>query len=102
MDNLIPTILNIKEIQLLIAGGAKELRLEKGFKRETLASMAGVSVSTLKHFETTGEVSLKTLLMISSALGRTADFIEIFKEEEYKSIKEIEESMKKKPKRGRL
>ncbi len=102
MDNLIPTILSTKEIQLLIASRIKKLRLKKRLKRQSLADMAGVSASTLKHFETTGDVSLKTLLLIANALGRIEELTELFQSEKISSLKELEESCQKSPKRGRL
>ncbi|MCK5683148.1 helix-turn-helix transcriptional regulator [bacterium] len=102
MDNLIPTILTTKEIQLLIASRVKKLRLNQRLKRQSLADIAGVSVSTLKHFETTGNISLKTLLLIATALGRIEEISKLFQIEEISSLKELEESCKKSPKRGRL
>ena len=59
---------------MLLAERFKELRLEVGFKRSTLASQAGVSESSLKRFETTGQVSLQNLLRLTHALGRLEDF----------------------------
>ena len=102
MDNLIPLIMNTKEIQKSIADSVKELRLSRELTRKTLAERAGISVHTLKHFEETGNISLKTLLMIAEALGRTEEFTELFKKEEYKSLSDIENDSVNKRQRGRI
>ncbi len=71
---MIANLLTPQETATLLAGRFKELRLEAGFKRSTLAGKAGVSESSLKRFETTGQVSLQNLLRLTHALGRLEDF----------------------------
>lgn len=75
---MIPNLLTPQETAVLLADRFKELRLEAGFKRSTLATRSGVSESSLKRFETTGQVSLQNLLRLAHALGRLEDFTDLF------------------------
>lgn len=91
-----------RETELLIAGRAKELRLLKKLKRTTLAENAGVSLSSLKRFETTGKISLESLLKLAHALGRLDEFNGLLKLPGVRSIKELEQRADMSlPKRGR-
>lgn len=78
------------ELKLEIAKKAKALRLQKKFKRTTLAEMSGVSASSIKRFETTGQVSLTSLLQIANALGVLDDFNSLFKAENPMTLSELE------------
>ena len=75
---MIPNLLTPQETATLLADRFKALRLEAGFKRSTLATQAGVSESSLKRFETSGQVSLQNLLRLAHALGRLEDFADLF------------------------
>ena len=75
---MIPNLLTPQETATLLAERFKALRLEAGFKRSTLARQAGVSESSLKRFENTGQVSLQNLLRLTHALGRLEDFADLF------------------------
>jgi hypothetical protein len=46
----------------------KARRLGLGWSREMLATRAGVSPWTLKHFELTGQIALKTLVKVAVVL----------------------------------
>ena len=61
-----------------LAQKAKSLRLEANLTRAGLASRSGVSSESIKRFENTGEISLKSLLNLAQALRRIADFENIF------------------------
>ncbi len=99
---MIPNLLTPVDAQGLLARHFKELRLTAGFKRSTLATRSGVTESSLKRFETSGEVSLKNLLRLAHALGRLQEFEPIFQVDEADSLEELKTSAKKKiPQRGR-
>jgi transcriptional regulator with XRE-family HTH domain len=51
-----------------IAARMKARRLGLGWSRDTLAARAGVSPWTLKHFELTGQIALKTLVNLAVVL----------------------------------
>jgi len=59
-----------KDVQKQLTADIKRLRLMvHGWKRDTLAKRSGVPSSTIKRFETTGEISLRQFLMLVQALG---------------------------------
>jgi transcriptional regulator with XRE-family HTH domain len=91
------------EIKLEIAKRAKTLRLQKNFKRATLAAMSGVSPASLKRFETTGEISFVSLLQIANALGVLDDFNALFITEKPMTLAELERIERSStPLRGRI
>lgn len=91
------------ELKLEIAKRAKTLRLQKNFKRTTLSEMSGVSVSSIKRFETTGQVSFTSLLQIANALGVLDDFSSLFKIEKPITLSELEKLENTSiPSRGRI
>ncbi len=56
----------------------------------TLAEMSGVSASSIKRFETTGQISFTSLLQIANALGVLDDFSSLFKIETPMTLAELE------------
>ena len=57
------------EAKNALAAQAKETRLARGWKRETLSSKTGIPVPTIKRYETTGDISLKQFLDLVFVLG---------------------------------
>lgn len=78
-----------EDIQRAIANRAKATRLAHNLTRRTLAEKSGVSVSSIKRFETTGEISLNSLLNLAFALGRDKEFSELFNPGPPESIDEL-------------
>ncbi|WP_293718893.1 helix-turn-helix transcriptional regulator [uncultured Phascolarctobacterium sp.] len=76
-------------IQQDIAANAKKRRKAAQLTQKQLSAKSGVSLGSLKRFETTGEISLASLLKIAFALGCEKDFEELFKRRHYQSIQEI-------------
>ena len=68
-------------VQKKLADYFRARRLSEGFMRETVAERAGVSSSSLRRFELTGECSLKLLLKVASALGILEEFESITENE---------------------
>lgn len=54
------------------------LRKHLGLSQVALADRAGVSVSSLRRFEQTGEISFASLLRLSHILHRLDDFEHLF------------------------
>jgi len=73
-----------------LASRAKALRLLMGWKQTTLAERAGVSLGSLRRFETTGHTSLQNLLKIAFVLHRLDDFVSLLDTPEATSIAELE------------
>lgn len=91
-----------REVALLLAGKCKNMRLFKGYTRKTVSRMSGVPESTIKYFETTGKVSLESMLKIALALDVLFTFESLFDLPAVKTIAEIEKRYETKlPQRGR-
>ena len=57
------------ELMRQIADDARRLRLAQDLSRATLATRSGVPAPTIKRFETTGRISLESLVLLAGALG---------------------------------
>lgn len=79
---------------------ARALRLERGWKQTTLARRSGVSLGSLRRFESTGQVSLKNLLALAFALHRLDEFDQLLQPPPFRSLSELEERRKPERKRG--
>ncbi len=103
MFSSIPNILTPNEMENLLAERFKTLRLSVGYKRTTLAQRAGVTVASLKRFETSGQISLKNLLRLAHAVDRLPEFSELFTPSQITSLAQLrDQSQKKTLKRGRI
>lgn len=67
-----------RQIKVQIAKQAKQRRLDLDFSRKTLALKSGVPDSTIKRFETTGNISLDALLKIALVLDGLDEFGKLF------------------------
>ena len=73
-----------------IASRHKALRKQAGFSQAELAKRSGVSLGSLKRFETTGQISLDSLLKLVHVLNRLNDFDLILKPiENLKAIEKL-------------
>jgi transcriptional regulator with XRE-family HTH domain len=62
------------EMRREMAERFKSRRLSQAVTQRELAARSGMSVGSLKRFETTGFVALDSLLRLALALGRLEDF----------------------------
>lgn len=67
-----------QEVMKEIAERVKTIRLEQNLTQEGLSLRSGVSLGSLKRFERTGEISLKSLIDLSLSLGIMGDFDKLF------------------------
>ena len=85
-----------------IAERAKQKRLENGWTQKMLAAKSGVSMPSYRRFESTGEISLRSLVMLAFALDMTDGFEALFIGKAYQSIDDIlKDEQPKQRKRGR-
>lgn len=85
-----------------IAARAKQLRLAENITQQQLAQKTGVSLGSIKRFETTGLISLQNLLRIAVTLNAVDDFTNLFAHTSYSSIDEVVKHQKvKKRQRAR-
>ena len=89
------------EIRRKLAARLRGLRIARDWKQSTLATRAGISVSTLQRYERTGKTSVENLLLICHALGRLDEFDQLFRPARANSIAELERSDPDTPKRSR-
>ncbi len=90
------------EIAQALAKRMRDLRLQKKWKRTTLAERSGVSESSLRRFEQTARISLENFLKLLSTLGRLDEMDKLLQPPTVKSIDDLETLKKKLPKRGSI
>lgn len=79
----------IDQINLGVAKRLKLLRKRQKISQEKLSIKSGVSLGSIKRFETTGEISLKNLTKLASALKCESDIKSLFSQVPYDSIEEV-------------
>jgi transcriptional regulator with XRE-family HTH domain len=87
-----------KEIQCVLAKRMRSARLRLGWKQETLASRSGVSLPTVRRYESTGQTSMNNFLKLCFALGLLEEVNLLFQTPEVNSIAELEAIAKLKTK----
>ena len=75
--------------QRQLAEKLRKLRVFRDLKRGTLAEMSGVPEPSIKRFELTGEISLRSLLRLAHALGALDAFGGLFELPAATSLDEI-------------
>ncbi len=78
----------------------KEMRLAQNLRRKTLALRSGVSESSVKRFELTGDISLDSLIRISNVLSLNDWVACILQSEHLESLESMMKSNRKIKKRG--
>ncbi len=84
------------EIQKEIARKEKERRREKGITQEEMARRADLSLSSLRRFEQTGEISFAALIRIGSVLDDEKAFLGLFAPQEFRTMKELLDAKRRK------
>ncbi|RAA00521.1 MULTISPECIES: helix-turn-helix domain-containing protein [Pseudomonadaceae] len=88
----IHSLLTSGELPQKIDTNAREMRLAKNLSRKSLAKRTGISESTIKRFESNGQVSLDALALIATALAAKRQIAELFKHERPVSLEEIKQT----------
>ena len=78
-----------------VGGNAKALRLSRNLSRKTLAEKSGVSETTIKRFETTGIITLETLILLATALDELTAVTKLFRPDHPNSIDELKNANRK-------
>ena len=90
------------DVGVMLAQRVRECRLRLGWKQTTLAERSGVTLASLRRFESTGKVSLDSLLRLCHALGRLDEFESLLRPPPAESLAELEARVARPtPKRGR-
>lgn len=70
------------EMGLKIAQRHRAMRRRLRISQKEMAARSGVSLGSLKRFESSGKISLDSLLKLSHLLGRLRDFDKVLEEKE--------------------
>ena len=87
IGDFIPTVTEKATIENLVER-FKARRKERKLSQKALAQASGVSYASIRRFERTGEISLRSLVKLANAIGCLSDFEELFKHEIVLSVKE--------------
>ena len=77
------------EIAKSLAEKIKQQRKKLKISQENLAQKSGVSLGSIKRFETKYEISLNSLIKLAIALDLDGDFENLFSNKTYTSIDEV-------------
>lgn len=77
------------DIDLEIARRIKNIRKRRKITQKQLAGRSNVSYASIRKFEQTGEISLKSLTKIAMELGMTDELNSLFTQPVYLSIEEV-------------
>jgi len=78
-----------KEIMTLLSKNSKILRKQEKMTQKELSERSGVAYASIRKFESTGIISLESLLKICEALKRLADFESILLPNDIKRKKDL-------------
>ena len=77
------------ETILKLAIRIKNIRKRRNISQELLSKMSDVSFGSIKRFETTGQISLISLVKIAVALDLIEEIRSLFTQVEYLNIDEV-------------
>lgn len=78
-----------EELDQKLAQRVRNIRRRRFISQEKLASMSGVSLGSVKRFETSGKISLISLTRIAIALDLADELRNLFIQAPYKDIQEV-------------
>lgn len=77
MENTLDFLQTTEEKMLALAGKLRQIRKSKKISQEKLAKMSNVSFGSIKRFEQSGEISLYSLIKLTTCLKIKVDFIDL-------------------------
>lgn len=77
------------EVDKEIAGRIRRLRKRRNLSQKRLSEKSGVSLGSVKRFEQSGEISLRSLTKIAMALRVDGELRDLFADVPPESIEEI-------------
>ena len=91
---IIDKLLLPHEMRKIVGQRAQETRLRMNMTQQELATRSGVSLSTVKRFEQTGNIAFGSLLEIAFVLNEMGNFGNLFKAPEITSLFEKEPKLR--------
>ena len=71
-------VLTVQAVENNLKERFKKRRKEKGLSQRKIATLSGVSYSSVRRFEEKGEISLRSLLELARVLGLLEEFNVLF------------------------
>lgn len=71
-------VLTVQAVENNLKERFKKRRKEKGLSQRKIATLSGVSYSSVRRFEDKGEISLRSLLELARVLGLLEEFNVLF------------------------
>jgi transcriptional regulator with XRE-family HTH domain len=78
-----------KEVMILLSKNIVALRKEKKISQKELSEKSGVAYASVRKFETTGIISLESLLKICETLNRLEEFETILLPDDMERMKKL-------------
>ena len=78
-----------KEIMLLLSKNVIVLRKQEKMSQKELSERSGVAYASIRKFESTGIISLESLLKICETIKRLTDFESILQQNDIKLKKDL-------------
>ena len=80
MNRLIENLKPPRVIRLEMAERFRKVRLAQNLSQKDVAQRSGVSLASVRKFETTGDISLKGLVNLAIVVNKAGDFASVFEE----------------------
>ncbi len=80
MNRLIENLKPPRVIRLEMAERFRKVRLAQNLSQKDVAQRSGVSLASVRKFETTGDISLKGLVNLAIVVSKAGDFASVFEE----------------------
>ena len=77
MENTLDFLQTTEEKMLALAGKLRQIRKSKKISQEKLAKMSNVSFGSIKRFEQSGEISLYSLIKLTTCLKIKVDLVDL-------------------------
>ena len=78
-----------EEINTALAARIRQIRKRRGISQQQLSEDSGVSLGSLKRFESTGQISLLSLTKLAMALDCADEIRNLFTEIPYLTMEEV-------------
>ena len=88
--NAFVNVSTLQSVLVSLTNRVKERRKEMKLSQKLLAQKSGVSYASIRRFESTGEISLVSLLKIAQALSCLDDFNFLFSNKIITNLKDLD------------
>lgn len=78
-----------EELDLKLAERMRNIRKRRGISQKKLSDLSGVSLGSIKRFESTGQISLQSLTKLAMELELADELRNLFTQVPYKNIEEV-------------